>query len=356
MVRRNSSSKKSKASGVIWLVALLCIVCLLYEPLARRAGVDTEKEGITALLDKLSERAAQDTLPGSGAVAQDASSPVVGTETGSLSAAAGAPSGDRKTSVAKASSSSSSTASAAPAAMPSGEALLRPAPMKKGTPEKILRRRGYITSYNSYTKLPNWVAWELNAERLVERESRTDDFLPDPDLPPAEAVTTDDYKRSGWDRGHMCPAGDNRWNWRAMQESFYMTNICPQHHNLNRGDWKELEEACRAWAQCEESIYIVCGPVFYNQKHRTIGREHIVTVPEAFFKVVLCTGAPQPKAIGFIFKNTAGNNRLDKYVNSVDEVERITGIDFFPVLPDDVERRVEAQCNPELWGLAASGK
>ena len=66
--------------------------------------------------------------------------------------------------------------------------------------------------------------------------------------------------------------------------------------------------------------------------------------------------AAQPKAIGFIFKNTAGNNRLDKYVNSVDEVERITGIDFFPALPDDVERRVEAQCNPELWGLAASGK
>ena len=114
MVRRNSSSKKSKASGVIWLVALLCIVCLLYEPLARRAGVDTEKEGITALLDKLSERAARDTLPGSGAVAQDASSPVVGTETGSPLAAA--LSGDRKTSVTKASSSSSSTASAAPAA------------------------------------------------------------------------------------------------------------------------------------------------------------------------------------------------------------------------------------------------
>ena len=338
---------KNKASGVIWLVALLCIVCLLYEPLARRMGVDTEKEGITALLGKLSERAAQraDSLLADTLAVQSAQ-PAVGKEqTEAPKAPVTVPSASRKAPAAKGSSASK---------MPTGETLLRPAPMKKGTPERILRRRGYITSYNSYTKLPNWVAWELNREKLVERESRTDKFLPDPDLPRAEAVTTDDYKRSGWDRGHMCPAGDNRWHWRAMQESFYMTNICPQNHNLNRGDWKELEEACRAWAQCEEGIYIVCGPVFYNQKHRTIGRDHVVTVPEAFFKVVLCLGEPRPKAIGFIFKNTSGNHPLDKYVNSVDEVERITGIDFFPALPDEVEREVEARRDPAQWGLTVS--
>ena len=338
---------KNKASGVIWLVALLCIVCLLYEPLARRMGVDTEKEGITALLGKLSERAVQraDSLLVDTLAVQSAQPAVGKKQTEATKVPATAPSASRKAPAAKGSSASK---------MPTGEALLRPAPMKKGTPERILRRRGYITSYNSYTKLPNWVAWELNREKLVERESRTDKFLPDPDLSPAEAVTTDDYKRSGWDRGHMCPAGDNRWHWRAMQESFYMTNICPQNHNLNRGDWKELEEACRAWAQCEEGIYIVCGPVFYNQKHRTIGRDHVVTVPEAFFKVVLCLGEPRPKAIGFIFKNASGNHPLDKYVNSVDEVERITGIDFFPALPDEVEREVEARRDPAQWGLAVS--
>ena len=122
----------------------------------------------------------------------------------------------------------------------------------------------------------------------------------------------------------MCPAGDNRWHWKAMQESFYMTNICPQNHNLNRGDWKELEEACRLWAKKEGKIYIVCGPVLYRQKHRTIGKKHKITVPEAFFKVILCTNSNPPKAIGFIYKNTSGNHPLDTYVNSVDEVERIT--------------------------------
>lgn len=133
-----------------------------------------------------------------------------------------------------------------------------------------------------------------------------------------------------------------------MLESFYMTNICPQDHNLNRGDWKELEEDCRRWAEKEGKIYIVCGPVFYKQKHRTIGKEHKVTVPEAFFKVILSVEGT-PKAIGFIYKNASGNHPLDSYVNSVDEVERITGIDFFPALPDDLEKKVEASYNLKLW-------
>lgn len=172
---------------------------------------------------------------------------------------------------------------------------------------------------------------------------------PTPDLPEHEAVTTDDYKGAGMDRGHMCPAGDNRWHWKAMQESFYMTNICPQNHNLNRGDWKELEESCRRWAQEEGKIYIVCGPILYDQRHRTIGKKHKITVPEAFFKVVLCADSNPPKAIGFIYKNASGNHPLDSYVNTVDEVERITGIDFFPALPDEIEEKVEAEYDLKLW-------
>ena len=97
-------------------------------------------------------------------------------------------------------------------------------------------------------------------------------------------------------------------------------------------------------------IYIVCGPVLYRQKHRTIGKKHKITVPEAFFKVILCTNSNPPKAIGFIYKNTSGNHPLDAYVNSVDEVERITGMDFFPALPDNIEKRVEATYNLNLWG------
>lgn len=229
-----------------------------------------------------------------------------------------------------------------------GNDILFPAPLQK-VPEHIFSRKSYSVSYNRELKIPNWVAWELTPEKLVERESRTNRFLPDPDLPQSEAVTTEDYKKTGWDRGHMCPAGDNRWHRKAMQESFYMTNICPQNHNLNRGDWKELEEACRRWARKEGRIFIVCGPVLYNSKHRTLGKQHQVTIPEAFFKVILCTDSTPPKAIGFIYKNTSGNHPLDSYVNSVDEVERITGIDFFTALPDNVEEKVEATYDLRLW-------
>ena len=235
--------------------------------------------------------------------------------------------------------------------VPLTDKSLLPAPLTD-RPEKRLVRRGYTVSYNLEHNLPNWVAWELTPDKLIERESRSDKFLPDPDLPEEVAVTTDDYKRSGWDRGHMCPAGDNRWHWRAMQESFYMTNICPQHHNLNRGDWKELEEACRDWAQQEGRIFIVCGPILYRQQHKTIGHEHRITVPEAFFKVILCPESNPPRAIGFIYKNTAGNHPLDSYVNSVDQVERITGIDFFPALPDEVEDKVEAEYDLSRWKIS----
>ncbi len=217
--------------------------------------------------------------------------------------------------------------------------------------ELRLEKTGFSLSFNYKMNIPNWVAWELNAEKLVERESRKNSkFEPDPMLSPNIAVTTNDYKRSGWDRGHMCPAADNRWHWKAMDDCFYMTNICPQNHNLNRGDWKELEEDCRDWARTEP-VYIVCGPILYKTAvYGYIGKEHKIRVPDAFFKVVL-TGlqSGNPRAIGFIFKNEAGNNRLDKYVNTIDQVERLTGLDFFSALPDDIEQRIEAQCDINDW-------
>ena len=216
--------------------------------------------------------------------------------------------------------------------------------------EILLEQYSYTVSYNPDLCIPNWVAWELNAEKLVERESRNSKFVPNPKLPEDMAVTTKEYTGSGWDRGHMCPAGDNKYHWRAMNESFYMTNICPQNHNLNRGDWKELEEACRRWAEVEP-VYIVCGPINYRTpKYGYIGKTFKIRVPDAFFKVVL-TGmqSGNPRAIGFIYKNESGNNKRDHYVNSVDEVERITSMDFFSALPDEMENRVEASFRMDEW-------
>lgn len=217
----------------------------------------------------------------------------------------------------------------------------------KGTPEQILKRTGYVASYNKTTMLPNWVAWHLTAERTEGSAKRSGvDFAEDTEVPEPRA-TDWDYYNSGYDRGHMCPAADNKWSKKAMEKSFLFTNMCPQNGNLNRGDWNEMEMACRKWAKKYGDLYIVCGPILYKGKHKTIGKNKVV-VPEAFFKVVLRTG-DDPQAIGFIYKNTSGNRPKDSYVNTVDEVERITGIDFFPSLPDDVEKKVEAECDLGLW-------
>jgi len=215
-------------------------------------------------------------------------------------------------------------------------------------PSVLLQRVGYTVSYNPAMRIPNWVAWHLTDSHTggkVKRSGIT--FHADEDVPEPR-VDTYDYMRSGFDRGHMCPAGDNRWSQLAMEQSFLMTNVCPQNPALNSGLWNTIEVQCREWAKRYGDVYIVCGPIYFNQKHKTIGKNK-VQVPEAFFKVVLCMDG-EPKAIGFICRNVSakGHKKTD-YVNSVDEVERITGINFFPKLPDDIEQRVERYADYSEW-------
>lgn len=223
--------------------------------------------------------------------------------------------------------------------------------LRKSSNEIILRRKGYTASYNPATRLPNWVAWHLTAAHTDGKAKRKDHaFHEDTDVPEPR-VDTYDYMRSGYDRGHMCPAGDNKWDALAMEQSFLMTNICPQDHRLNIGDWNNLETQCRQWAKEFGGIYIVCGPILYKGKHKTIGKNKVV-VPEAFFKVILRMGKT-PQAIGFIYRNNDKRHPWGDYVNSVDEVERITGFDFFPTLPDKVEQKVESSYDAEAWPMQA---
>ncbi|MBO5185502.1 MAG: DNA/RNA non-specific endonuclease [Prevotella sp.] len=219
--------------------------------------------------------------------------------------------------------------------------------LRPSSGEQILRRTAYTASYNKNTRLPNWVAWQLTADHTDGPHKRKGlKFREDEDVPEPRA-TDWDYYNSGYDRGHMCPSGDCKWSAEAQLESFLFTNACPQVHGLNAGDWNEMEQQCRRWAEKYGRLYIVSGPIIYKGNSKTIGRNKVV-VPEAFFKVVLRLG-DNPRAIGFIYKNKSGNRPKGDYVNTVDEVERITGFDFFPALPDDVEDRVEAEADIEEW-------
>ena len=189
--------------------------------------------------------------------------------------------------------------------------------MPKGKQGQVIQRTGYTLAYDKKTKTPQWVAWELTKEETKGNHERTDKFLPDPNVEGAKVVTTD-YTGSGYDRGHMAPAGDMKWSKKAMEESFYMSNICPQIHHLNTGDWNELEANTRKWARRYGSVYVTCGPI-YNGRRRTqyIGKNR-VKVPDAFFKAILIQSPKKTCALGFFFENEAGQRPLNEYLVSID--------------------------------------
>lgn len=211
---------------------------------------------------------------------------------------------------------------------------------------QILYRKAYVTSYNYDTHIPNWVVWHLTAEHVDGPIKRLKNaFHEDLDVDEPR-VNSSDYYKSGWTRGHMCPCGDNKWDSVAMYESFLYTNICPQSARNNTGLWNSIEISCRNWAKKNGDIYIVTGPILFQGQHETIGENHVV-VPEAFFKVILCLNGT-PKGIGFICRNT-DSGRKDNYVNSISQVERITGYSFFPNLSDTAIIRAKEYANIDQW-------
>jgi len=223
--------------------------------------------------------------------------------------------------------------------------ICKPSPLS-GVSEQIIKKKAYIVSYNKDTRIPNWVAWHLTSDHSDGSIGRSNAFYEDEEVPVPRA-TSEDYRGSGWSRGHMCPAGDNKWDVEAMNQSFSLINVCPQDASLNSGLWNSIEIDCRNWAKRFQDIYIICGPVFYKQEHEQIGNNKVY-VPEAFFKVVLCLNG-EPKGMGFVVKNNAGTKKRDLYYNSIDQIERITGIDFFPILPDDLENEIESKLDMDLW-------
>ncbi len=216
--------------------------------------------------------------------------------------------------------------------------------------EEIVIHEGFTLSYNKKRLVPNWVAWVLTKERTQGTEKRANDFQPDFSIKNGPIAYDSDYRNSGYDRGHMCPSADCKHSREAMNQCFLLSNMCPQTHKLNAGDWEQLETLCRKWAATYDSIYIVCGPIIEKgETYKTIG-ENKVTVPKQFFKVVLrWTGDDSAEAIGFIMNNDDSDFPVYSYAVTVDSVETRTGINFFSKLPKNVERRAEASFDCSQW-------
>ena len=213
-------------------------------------------------------------------------------------------------------------------------------------PSQMVDYEGFSLSFNKKMHVPNWVVWELTGEEVAGTYPRKDNFRGDDNV--AGSAEKWDYSYSGYDRGHMAPAGDLKWSKKAMDESFYMTNMCPQAKSLNTGAWKRLEEKCRQWATIDGAIIIVCGPVLTDPINEYIGDSR-VAVPQRFFKVILSPYVDEPRGIGFIMPNSKVPGGMQAAAVSIDEVERVTGLDFFSSLPDEIENKVESQCKFHYW-------
>ena len=222
-----------------------------------------------------------------------------------------------------------------------------------GVPELRKQYMGMDISFNPQAHIPNWVSWELTDEETQGKTPRSNKFANDPTVD--GCPDTWDYSYSGYDRGHMAPAGDMKWDPQAMQETFYLTNICPQAKALNTGSWRTLEEKCRVWARALGHIYIVCGPVIDGKPMEYIGDSRIY-VPDRFFKAIIAPDANPAMGIGFIMPNGKVPGGMQPHAVSIDSIEALTGHDLFPALPDELEKELESQCNFNRWSTIRTKK
>jgi endonuclease G, mitochondrial len=212
--------------------------------------------------------------------------------------------------------------------------------------DEIVSHTAFTLCYSETHEQARWVAYRLTASMCNGNdEERTNNFRKDEFVKSGSALPAD-YKKTGYDRGHLCPAGDMAWSEQSMSESFLMSNMSPQVPGFNRGIWKNLESFVRESALVNRELYVVTAGVLKDSLP-SIGNN--VAIPQYYYKVLLDVHAPGYKAIGFVLPNQASKASMFSYAVSVDSVERLTGIDFFPLLPDSLESLLEKSFDISSW-------
>ncbi len=214
------------------------------------------------------------------------------------------------------------------------------------TTGSIITHDNYTLSYAEAYEQAEWVAYELKADHLSKNEFKRPYFQEDKKVKSSSAHWRN-YKKSGYDKGHLCPAGDRRFSYDAFEETFLTSNISPQEHAFNSGIWNKLEKKVRYWAKRYNGVYVVTGGVLHKNL-KNIGEEN-VAVPEYFYKVILDNNSTNPKMIGFLMPHKDSNKPLKDFIVPVDQIEKLTGIDFYPKLDDEIETRLENQVYPSVW-------
>lgn len=217
--------------------------------------------------------------------------------------------------------------------------------------EELIVHPGHMLVYSEKHEQPKWTAHVASPDLIKGNLARIDSFLPDPLVKTGTAVTAD-YWNSGFDRGHMVPSADMRWNLEALQGTYYYSNISPQVPELNRETWADLEDWGRRYVNfSKRRVFVATGPVLRDglPTMQKADRKNAVSIPEYFWKVFADLDGDTPKAIGFVMRNSKLDGPPISYAVTVDSVETLTGLDFFPALDDATEDRIEAMRDLKDW-------
>jgi endonuclease G len=218
--------------------------------------------------------------------------------------------------------------------------------------DEIVKHSAYTLKYNEKYEGADWVAYKLDKSYLLTNTpaKRNNAFKADP-LVPTKSADSQDYSKSGYDRGHLCPSADFKADQKLMDETFYMSNMTPMRHPFNAGIWEDLENHERKWTIENQEIYVVTGPVLKDEPSEFIGRKNRVAVAKRFYKIILDYKEPELKMVAFVIPHDASPGDISVYAMTVRDAERITGFDFFSSLPKDVQDKLETALDLGKWGL-----
>lgn len=214
------------------------------------------------------------------------------------------------------------------------------------TTKSVYHHESYSFSYKETSEQSEWVAYTLEEKDLKNATYKRPFFNQDPIVKTASADWRN-YKKSGYNKGHLCPAGDRKNSFEEYEETFYTSNISPQKYNFNAGVWNRLEQKVRYWASKYNGVYVITGGVL-SDNLKTIGYEK-VAVPNYFYKVLLTKD--KKRMIAFLVPHKKSDKALYEFVVSVNDLEKMTGIDFFPKLEDSLENQLEQNSDYKSWSF-----
>jgi len=218
----------------------------------------------------------------------------------------------------------------------------------KSTTNQIVVHDNYTLSYSEKHEQAEWVAYTLKKNYGRGNNFERPFFIEDKKVKTRSADWRN-YKNSGYDKGHLCPAADMKFSKKAFDDTFLTSNISPQKHDFNEGIWNRLEQKIRYWATKYGEVYVVTGGVLTDGL-KTIGKEK-VSVPNYFYKIAATKTNGKLKMIAFLVPHKASKQPLYTFVVPVDSIEKMTKVDFFPQLEDKLENQLEKNKDYKDWSF-----